>query len=71
MTTDLDLICFYCYPSGFNGKENDNEIKGVGNSLDFGARFYDSRIVYSSQADPSTGILTPQYLNRGFLIPGY
>ena len=29
------------------------------------------KAVYSSQADPSTGILTPQYLNRGFLIPGY
>ncbi len=33
---------FYRY--GFNGKENDKEIKGNGNSVDFGARMYDSRI---------------------------
>ena len=29
---------------GFNGMEKDNELKGEGNSLDFGARMYDSRI---------------------------
>ena len=39
-----DLSYFFIYPSGFNGKENDDEIKGVGNSLDFGARMYDSRL---------------------------
>ena len=32
------------YRYGFNGKENDNEVKGEGNSLDFGARIYDSRL---------------------------
>ena len=32
------------YRWGFNGKENDNEVKGIGNSLDFGARIYDSRL---------------------------
>lgn len=32
------------YRYGFNGKENDIEIKGEGNSYDFGARIYDSRI---------------------------
>ena len=32
------------YRFGFNGKENDNEVKGDGNSLDFGARIYDSRL---------------------------
>ena len=32
------------YRYGFNGKELDNELKGDGNSLDFGARMYDSRI---------------------------
>lgn len=32
------------YRYGFNGKENDNEVKGVGNSLDFEARMYDSRL---------------------------
>ena len=32
------------YRYGFNGKENDNEVKGEGNSVDFGARIYDSRV---------------------------
>jgi RHS repeat-associated protein len=32
------------YRFGFNGKENDNEVKGEGNSLDFGARVYDPRL---------------------------
>lgn len=29
---------------GFNGKEGDGEVKGEGNSYDFGARMYDSRL---------------------------
>src|SRR5690606_14874858 len=29
---------------GFNGMEKDNEMKGIGNSLDFGARMLDSRL---------------------------
>ena len=32
------------YRYGFNGKEADNEIKGEGNSYDFGARMQDPRI---------------------------
>jgi RHS repeat-associated protein len=32
------------YGYGFNGQEKDDEIKGVGNSLDFGERIYDCRI---------------------------
>jgi RHS repeat-associated protein len=32
------------YLYGFNGKEKDDEIKGEGNSLDFGARIYDPRL---------------------------
>jgi len=32
------------YRFGFNGQEKDNEIKEIGNSLDFGARIYDSRL---------------------------
>jgi RHS repeat-associated protein len=32
------------YRYGFNGKENDNNIKGTGNSVDFGARMYDPRV---------------------------
>lgn len=31
------------YRYGFNGKEKDDEVKGSGNSLDFGARIYDPR----------------------------
>lgn len=32
------------YRYGFNGKEKDDELKGQGNSYDFGARIYDPRI---------------------------
>jgi RHS repeat-associated protein len=32
------------YRYGFNGKEKDDEVKGSGNHLDFGARCYDPRI---------------------------
>jgi RHS repeat-associated protein len=32
------------YRYGFNGKENDNDVKGEGNSVDFGDRIYDPRI---------------------------
>ena len=32
------------YRWGFNGEETDNDVKGAGNSLDFGARIYDSRL---------------------------
>jgi len=37
---------------GFNGKENDNEIAGNNNSLDFGARIYNSRIGKFFSIDP-------------------
>lgn len=40
----------YCF--GFNGQEKDNEIKGIGNSLDFGARMYGSREVRWMSLDP-------------------
>jgi len=32
------------YRYGFNGQEKDDEVKGEGNSLDFGARIYDARV---------------------------
>ncbi len=32
------------YRYGFNGMEKDDEVKGEGNSYDFGARMYDSRL---------------------------
>jgi RHS repeat-associated protein len=40
------------YRYGFNGKELDNEIKGNGNSLDFGARIYDPRLGRFLSVDP-------------------
>jgi hypothetical protein len=32
------------YKYGFNGKENDNEVKGEGNQQDYGMRIYDPRL---------------------------
>jgi RHS repeat-associated protein len=40
------------YRFGFNGKEQDNEVSGSGNSLDFGARIYDSRLGRWMSTDP-------------------
>jgi RHS repeat-associated protein len=40
------------YRYGFNGKEKDDEVKGGGNSLDFGARMYDSRLGRFLSVDP-------------------
>ena len=40
------------YRYGFNGKENDNEVKGVGNQQDYGMRIYDPRIVRWLSVDP-------------------
>ena len=40
------------YRYGFNGKENDNEVQGQGNSYDFGARIYDPRLGKFLTRDP-------------------
>lgn len=40
------------YRYGFNGKEKDNELKGAGNSVDYGARFYDPRLGKWWSVDP-------------------
>ncbi len=40
------------YSYGFNGKEKDDEVKGSGNSYDFGARIYDSRLGKWQSIDP-------------------
>lgn len=40
------------YRYGFNGKENDNEIKGVGNQQDYGFRMYDPRLGRFLSVDP-------------------
>ena len=40
------------YRYGFNGKENDNEVKGNGNQLDYGARILDTRLGRFHSVDP-------------------
>ena len=40
------------YRFGYNEMENDNEVKGSGNSLDFGTRIYDSRLGSFISLDP-------------------
>ncbi len=42
------------YRYGFNGKENDNEVKGVGNQQDYGMRIYDPRVGRFLSVDPIT-----------------
>jgi RHS repeat-associated protein len=41
------------YLFGFNGKEKIDEINGVGNDIDFGARVYDARLGRWLNLDPS------------------
>jgi RHS repeat-associated protein len=40
------------YRYGFNGKENDNEVKGAGDQLDYGSRIYDPRVGKFLSVDP-------------------
>ncbi|HEY0609048.1 MAG TPA: RHS repeat-associated core domain-containing protein, partial [Chitinophaga sp.] len=50
------------YRYGFNGKENDNEVKGEGNQQDYGLRIYDPRAGRFLSNDPLTAsypMLTP------------
>ena len=42
------------YRYGFNGKENDDEVKGEGNQQDYGMRIYDPRIAKFLSVDPIT-----------------
>jgi RHS repeat-associated protein len=42
------------YRYGFNGKENDNEVKGEGEQQDYGFRIYDPRIAKFLSVDPIT-----------------
>ena len=42
------------YRYGFNGKENDNEVKGAGNQQDYGMRIYDPRLGRFLSVDPIT-----------------
>jgi len=43
------------YRYGFNGKENDNDVKGEGNQQDYGMRIYDSRLGKFLSVDPLMG----------------
>lgn len=47
------------YRFGFNGMENDDEVSGSGNSLDFGARIYDPRVGRWLSRDPMEKMLVP------------
>jgi RHS repeat-associated core domain len=40
------------YRFGFNGKENDNDVKGWGNQQDYGMRIYDPRVGRFLSVDP-------------------
>jgi len=40
------------YRFGFNGKENDNEVKGIGTQQDYGMRIYDPRLGKFLSVDP-------------------
>jgi RHS repeat-associated protein len=42
------------YRYGFNGKENDNEVKGNGNQQDYGMKVYDPRVGKFLSVDPIT-----------------
>ena len=75
------------YRFAFNGKEQDNEVKGDGNSLDFGARIHDSRLGssgvhdFTGTIDPVSGaniagIMTPRgagpnHMSTGAIAPGF
>jgi RHS repeat-associated protein len=48
------------YRYGFNGKENDNEVKGEGNQQDYGARVYDPRVGRWLSSDPLAALYPHQ-----------
>ncbi|RZK38184.1 MAG: hypothetical protein EOO90_23100 [Pedobacter sp.] len=52
LSCDTDGVWGGGYQYGFNGKKKDDEIAGPGNSLDFGARMYDSRLGRWKSLDP-------------------
>lgn len=47
------------YKYGFNGMEKDDELKGEGNSYDFGARIYDPRVGRWFSPDPYEKLYVP------------
>ena len=52
MMPERKYSAFEVYRYGFNGKENDNEVKGEGNQQDYGMRFYDPRLGRFLSVDP-------------------
>src|SRR5690554_1563815 len=44
------------YDYGFNGMLKDDEVKGEGNSYDFGARMYDPRVMRWLSRDPAARV---------------
>jgi RHS repeat-associated protein len=60
------------YRYGFNGKENDNEVKGLGSQQDYGMRIYDPRVGKFLSVDPLTKsypMLTPyQYASNNPVV---
>ena len=61
------------YRYGFNGKENDNEVKGEGNQQDYGMRIYDPRLARFLSVDPITQnypMLTPYQFASNSPISG-
>jgi RHS repeat-associated protein len=61
------------YRYGFNGKENDNEVKGEGNQQDYGMRIYDPRLGRFLSVDPVTNkfpYLTPYQFASNSPISG-
>ncbi|HEU4553601.1 MAG TPA: RHS repeat-associated core domain-containing protein [Chitinophaga sp.] len=51
-TGDGSSVAMSGYRYGFNGKENDNEVKGEGNQQDYGMRIYDPRVGRFLSVDP-------------------
>ena len=61
------------YKYGFNGKEKDDEVKGNGNSQDYGMRIYDNRLGRFLSVDPlakTYPILTPYQFATNCPISG-
>ena len=56
-TTLCDSVDADDYRFGFNGKEKDNEVNGIGNLYDYGFRIYNSRLGRFLSTDP----LAPDY----------
>lgn len=56
------------YRYGFQGQEKDDEIKGEGNSYDFGARMYDPRVGRCLSYDPKTTARESPYPSMGIIL---